>query len=67
MFITTPEFLPQHRNQRQQVLQIIGVAEARGQQRLAEMNRGVLTNLNQIIDALDDETRSNPKAVHDAS
>ncbi|WP_327101540.1 site-specific integrase [Nocardia vinacea] len=67
MFITTPEFLPQHRNQRQQVLQIIDAAEARGQQRLAEMNKGVLTNLNQIIDALDDETRSNQKAVPDAS
>ena len=31
MFVTTPEFLPQHREHRQQVLQIISAAEARGQ------------------------------------
>ena len=53
MFITTPQFLPQHHQQRQQVIQIISAAEARGQQRLAEMNRQVLGNLDQIIAALD--------------
>jgi hypothetical protein len=53
MFITTPRVLPQHRQQRQQVIQIISAAEARGQQRLAEMNRQVLGNLDQIIAALD--------------
>ena len=52
MFITTPLFLPQHHQQRQQVVQIITAAEARGQQRLAEMNRQVLGNLDQIITAL---------------
>jgi hypothetical protein len=52
MFITTPQFLPQHHQQRQQVIQIISAAEARGQQRLAEMNRQVLGNLDQIIAAL---------------
>jgi integrase len=56
MFITTPQFLPQHHEQRQQVLQIVSAAEARGQQRLAEMNRQVLGNLDQIIAAL--ETRA---------
>jgi len=53
MFVTTPQFLPQHHQQRQQVIQIISAAEARGQQRLAEMNRQVLGNLDQIIAALD--------------
>jgi hypothetical protein len=55
MFITTPEFLPQHQQQRQQVLQIISAAEARGQQRLVEMNRQVLDNLDRIIVALDQD------------
>jgi hypothetical protein len=35
------------RCQRQQVIQVISDAEARGQQRLAEMNRRVLGNLDQ--------------------
>ena len=52
MFITTPQFLPQHHHQRRQVIQIISAAEARDQQRLAEMNRQVLGNLDQIIAAL---------------
>ncbi|ART74434.1 integrase (plasmid) [Mycobacterium dioxanotrophicus] len=53
MFLTTAEFLPQHRTQRQQTLELITAAEARGQKRLAEMNRTVLTNLDTIIDSLD--------------
>ncbi len=53
MFLTTDEFLPQHHQQRQQTLQLITAAEARGQQRLAEMNRQVLHNLDNIITALD--------------
>jgi integrase len=58
MFVTTPEFLPQHREHRQQVLQIITAAEARGQQRLVEMNQQVLGNLDRIITGLhtDDTT-----------
>ena len=55
MFITTAEFLPEHRQQRQHVLQIITAAEARGQQRLIEMNQQVLTNLDRIITALDND------------
>ncbi len=54
MFLTTPEFLPQHRAHRQQTLQLVTAAEARGQQRLAEMNKQVLHNLDTIITALDD-------------
>lgn len=53
MFITTPEFLPQHRVQRREVLQLITAAEARGQARLVEMNQQVLANLDHIIGALD--------------
>ena len=52
MFLTTPEFLPLHREQRKQTLQLVTAAEARGQQRLAEMNRQVLANLDSIITAL---------------
>ena len=55
MFLTTAEFLPQHRRQRSEVLQIISAAEARGQQRLVEMNQTVLTNLDTIITSLDCE------------
>jgi integrase len=52
MFVTTPEFLPQHREHRQQIVQIITAAEARGQQRLVEMNQQVLGNLDRIITGL---------------
>lgn len=55
MFITTPEFLPQHRQHRGEVLQIISAAEARGHHRLAEMNQQVLTSLETVITALTDE------------
>lgn len=55
MFITTGEFLPQHREHRTQVLQIISAAEARGQTRLAEMNRQVAENLDTIIGTLEDD------------
>jgi F0F1-type ATP synthase membrane subunit b/b' len=56
MFVTTAEFLPQHREHRQQVLQIITAAEAHGQQRLAEMNHQVLGNLDKIITTLENDT-----------
>jgi hypothetical protein len=52
MFVTTPEFLPQHREQHHQVVQLISAAEARGQARVVEMNRQVLGNLEKIITAL---------------
>jgi hypothetical protein len=61
MFLTTAEFLPQHHQHRKQVLQIITAAEARGQARLAEMNRQVLTNLNRIITGLRDDERDDEK------
>jgi hypothetical protein len=55
MFITTPQFLPQHHEHRQQVIQIISTAQARGQQRLAEMNQQVLGSLDRIITTLEDD------------
>ncbi|MDN5655469.1 MAG: hypothetical protein L0G46_10350 [Kocuria sp.] len=55
MFITTSEFLPEHRQHRQQTVEIITAAEAHGQQRLIEMNQQVLGNLDQIITALEDD------------
>ena len=58
MFITTPEFLPQHRDHRQQTVEIISAAEARGQTRLAEMNQQILSNLDNIIAGLQDDTGS---------
>jgi hypothetical protein len=53
MFLTTPEFLPQHREQQQAVLQIITRAEAVGHARLTEMNKQVAGNLGKIITALE--------------
>jgi integrase len=53
MFVTTAEFLPQHREQRRQTVQLLTAAEARGQTRLIEMNRTVLGNLDRIITSLD--------------
>lgn len=58
MFVTTPEFLPQHHEHRQQVLQIISAAEARGQLRLVEMNQQVLGNLDTIITTLETDSGS---------
>ena len=67
MFITTAEFLPQHRQQHQQTLQIISAAEARGQTRMVEMNRQVADNLEKIIASLDDDARPTAEAAADAS
>ena len=55
MFLTTAEFLPQHRTHRGQIIELITAAEARGQTRLAEMNQQVLGNLDRIIDTLDND------------
>jgi hypothetical protein len=67
MFITTPEFLAQHHQHRQQVLQIISAAEARGHDRLAEMNRQVAGNLDKVITALESGDGTQPQAAADAS
>jgi hypothetical protein len=65
MFVTTPEFLPQHRQQHHQVVQLISSAEARGQARVVEMNRQVLGNLDKIITALQVDT-GQPEVAADA-
>jgi hypothetical protein len=51
MFLTTPEFLPQHHNQRRRTLTIIENARTAGHGRIAEKNTKILDNLNKIIDA----------------
>ncbi|MGW6603494.1 tyrosine-type recombinase/integrase [Streptomyces sp. NPDC055036] len=66
MFVATPGFLPQHREQRQQLLRIVAAAEARGQARVVEMNRQVLGNLEKIITGLEDDP-GQPEATADAS
>ena len=67
MFLTTAEFLPQHHAQRQQTLQIITAAEANGHARLAEMNRQVAGNLDNIIAALEADSGEGKEAAAGAS
>jgi hypothetical protein len=66
MFITTTEFLPQHRQHHKEILQIIKAAEARGQTRLMQMNQQVATNLEKIIAGLGGD-HHRPQATADAS
>jgi hypothetical protein len=67
MFVTSGEFLPQHRAQRQATLQIISAAEAAGHARVAEMNRQVAGNLDKIITALEAEGPDEKEATAGAS
>ncbi len=60
VFVTTAEFLPQHRAQHRATLQIITAAEARGQTRVAEMNRQVATSLQSIITSLEKDEKEAP-------
>ena len=55
LFITTAEFLPQHRKQLDDTRTLIARAETDGHTRLAEMNRTVETNLLTIITTLDSD------------
>jgi hypothetical protein len=66
MFVTTPEFLPQHHAQRHATLALITAAEAAGHTRVAEMNKQVAANLDKIITVLEDGTDSH-QAAADAS
>ena len=66
MFVTTAEFLPQHRAQRQATLQLITAAETNGHARVAEMNKQVAANLDKIITVLEDDADSH-QAAADAS
>jgi hypothetical protein len=65
MFVTTAEFLPQHRTHRAQVIELITTAQARGQARLVEMNQQILGNLDRIITTLDDDAATD-QAVSNA-
>jgi Phage integrase family len=67
MFVTTAEFLPQHRAQQQTVLQIVTAAEANGHARVAEMNKRVAANLDKIITALEADGEDGQEAAADAS
>ena len=53
LFVTTAEFLPQHRKQLDDTRALIAHAETDGHTRLAEMNRAVETNLLTIITTLE--------------
>ena len=66
LFVTTAEFLPQHRAQHATTLEIISVAEARGQTRMAQMNRQVAGNLEKIITALENDEEGTPGMAADA-
>ncbi len=67
MFLTTAEFLPQHRQHHQQTLQIISTAEARGQTRMVEMNRQVADNLRENHHRRSEADSGHQEQVADAS
>ena len=66
MFVTTAEFLPRHHAQRQATLQLITTAEAAGHTRVAEMNKQVAANLDNIITALEASTGDTQEATASA-
>lgn len=51
LFLTTPEFLPQHQAQHRSTLRLIEVARSGGYQRVVDKNEQVAQNLQQIITA----------------
>jgi hypothetical protein len=52
-FQTTPQFLPLHRRQRDDTLELIDAAEQAGKTRLAANHRHVADNLQRVIDTLE--------------
>lgn len=54
-FRTSTEYLQEHKNQLEQTNRIIAKAEANGWARVAEMNQQVKTNLQNIIEGLEDD------------
>ena len=54
LFITSSEFLPQHRTQLTATLELIDVSKKRGHQRLVDANEKVAANLQRIICACED-------------
>nr|WP_267313558.1 site-specific integrase [Arthrobacter sp. 260] len=63
VFITGPEFLPELREHRGRTLTLIDKSEANGHTRVAEMNKKVLTNLDRIIDSVDEEPEKSADAI----
>jgi len=53
--LTGPEFLPELREHRGRTLTLIDKAEVSGHTRVAQMNTEVLTNLDKMIDEIDQE------------
>lgn len=60
MFLTTAEFLPQHRQQLTDTRQLLHKAEQVGQQRVIQMNQTVERNLLAIITTLDTGATDHP-------
>jgi len=57
VFVTTGDFLPQHRTQLASTERLIATATADGHFRLAEMNERVAGNLRRIVTALETDDR----------
>jgi site-specific recombinase XerD len=66
VFITTPEFLPQHREQLEMTRGIIERAQQRGQLRLIEMNQRTADNLTKIIGSLENDAGTAESSDGDA-
>jgi hypothetical protein len=58
VFITGPEFLPELREQRHRTLTLVEASETKGQARVAEMNRQVLTNLDRMIGEIEKDEQA---------
>ncbi|HYB35889.1 MAG TPA: hypothetical protein VEF72_08995 [Mycobacterium sp.] len=55
VFLTGPEFLPELREQHCRTLTLIDVSKGNGQSRMVEMNQQVLTNLELMIDEIEND------------
>ncbi|MEO8749675.1 MAG: tyrosine-type recombinase/integrase [Allobranchiibius sp.] len=66
VFLTGPEFLPELRDHRGRTLTLIDKAEADGHTRVAQMNTEVLTNLDKMINEID-QADHEPAGAADAS
>lgn len=53
VFLTGPEFLPELREQHRRTLALIDVSNSHGKTRMVEMNQQVLTNLQRMIDGIE--------------
>ena len=54
-FVTTVEFLPTHRKQRDETVVLIKKAEAEGNRRLVEKNTPLLKRLDTIVETLESD------------